>query len=237
MNAFDSLWPWVGLGAAVLLLPLLFATDRLRADPALPRGRDLVWLAWAGTCAYVLHQFEEHGVDARGQAYAFRGNLCAALGHADPAACPVPAAFITAVNIAAVWMAGPVCAWLGRRRPALALSFFATPFVNLFAHAGPAIAAGAYNPGLLTGLLLFLPLSFWSFRVAWGDRRVGPRAIVATILGGVVMHIVLLGSLLAFMDGRIGTGPLLLIQVVNPAIPILLVAAALASRGRSRAIP
>ena len=117
------------------------------------RWHDLVWLAWAGTLAYLIHQFEEHGVDLMGAPYALRGSLCATIGFADDATCPVPFSFITAVNVAAVWLAGPAAALLGRRRPLLALAFFAIPFVNAFAHVGPMVTSGRYNPGTLTAIL------------------------------------------------------------------------------------
>jgi hypothetical protein len=202
---------------------LLLATDTLRADPFSPRRRDIVWLAWAATLAYLLHQFEEHGVDAQGAPYAFRGSLCATLGFPDAAACPIPLAFITAVNISAVWIAGPASALLGRIWPAIALSFFSVPFVNAFAHIGPAIAHRAYNPGLLTAVVLFLPLSLWTFRVAVRRADLGWRAVLATIAGGVVIHAILLASLQAHIQGWIGLPALVLIQVVNPAIPALIV--------------
>src|ERR1700742_5361826 len=109
MLDFGHLWPWIGLGAGGLLFVLL-TTNALRSDRSISRWRDIAWLTWAAVCAYLLHQFEEHGLDARNQAYAFRGFLCAELGFGDVASCPVPTAFITAVNVAAVWVAGPLSA-------------------------------------------------------------------------------------------------------------------------------
>src|SRR5512139_349657 len=85
MFSFTYVWPHMGLGAA-LLLALLLATDALRSDRTVSRRHDLVWLAWAGTLAHLVHQFEEHGVDAEGADYAFRGFLCAGVGFADPKA-------------------------------------------------------------------------------------------------------------------------------------------------------
>src|SRR5882757_8572312 len=66
MFAFYLVWPYMGLGAA-LLLTLLLTTDALRSDRTVSRWRDLVWLAWLGTLAYLIHQFEEHGIDALGR--------------------------------------------------------------------------------------------------------------------------------------------------------------------------
>ena len=203
---------------------LLFATDILRNDLSTPRWRDLVWLTWAATCAYLIHQFEEHGVDVAGEVYAFRGSLCAVLGFGQPANCPIPAAFITAVNVPFVWLAGPISALLGRRWPVIALSFFSVVFVNAFAHLAGAFTHGGYNPGLLTAVVLFLPLSLWTFAVAYRSLPgIATRAILATVAAGVAVHAVLLGSIAAFLRGWIGRDLLILVQVVNPAIPALIV--------------
>ena len=94
MFSFTYVWPYMGLGAA-LLVALLLTTDALRSDLTVSRWQDLVWLAWLGMLAYLIHQFEEHGIDALGATYAFRGEMCRTLGFPDVQACPVPFSFIT----------------------------------------------------------------------------------------------------------------------------------------------
>lgn len=217
MFAFDHVWPYMGLGAA-LLLALLLTTDILRSDRSVSRWQDLVWLAWAGTLAYLLHQFEEHGIDAEGAPYAFRGFMCATLGFPDAGTCPVPLSYITSVNIAAVWLAGPAAALLGRRWPALALSYFSIPCVNFLGHTVPLLTSGTYNPGVLTAILVFLPLSLWAFRVALVRYRLGWSAVLATVFAGVVLHAILLLSVKAYIAGLIGIVVLDTIQVINPLI-------------------
>ena len=223
MLSFTYVWPYMGVGAA-LLLALLLTTDLLRSDRSVSRWQDLPWLAWAGMLVYLVHQFEEHGIDAEGRHYAFRAFLCTGVGFADPKTCLVPYSFITAVNVAAVWLAGPAAALLGRRWPALALAYFSIPFVNLFAHLGPSLASGGtYNPGEATALVLFLPLSLWTFYVALSRYRLGWSAITATVAAGVVLHAILMGSLIAFLRGLIGSGALDAIQYLNPLIAGLIV--------------
>lgn len=222
MFAFALVWPWIGIGAAGLLLVLLCA-GALRSDRSISRWRDMAWLTWAGVFVYLVHQFEEHGIDATDHAYAFRGFLCAAVGFTDPNACPVPFSFITVVNVAAVWIAGPLSALLAARWPVIGLSFFAIPAINLFAHAGPAVMSGHYNPGLLTALVLFLPLCLTVFAAAVLQYDLGLRSIVATLGAGVAMHIALMTSLVAFIDGRLGLDGLLVVQVANPFLSALIV--------------
>lgn len=217
MFAFDYVWPYMGLGAA-LLLALLLSTDILRSDRSVSRWQDLVWLAWAGTLAYLLHQFEEHGIDADGAHYAFRGFMCATLGFPDAKTCPVPLSYITSVNVAAVWLAGPAAALLGRRWPALALSYFSIPFVNFLGHTVPFLINGTYNPGVLTAILVFLPLSLWAFRVALVRYRLGWSTVLATVFAGVILHAILLLSVKAYIAGLIGIVVLDVIQVINPLI-------------------
>lgn len=221
---FSHLWPWMGLGLAAMLLLGLTIGD-MRGDRAAPRTRDMVWLAWAATAAYLLHQFEEHGIDARGAPYALRGALCTRFGFTGAAACPIPESFITAVNIPVVWLAAPIAALLGRRWPAIALSYFSAPTINAFAHIGPALATGNYNPGLLTAVLLFLPLSLWALWIALRRPDLGWRMLATTIVGGIALHAVLILSLSAYLMGSLSENTLLAIQIVNPAIPILLAAA------------
>jgi len=224
LMGFSHLWPWIGLGLAAMLL-LGLTIGEMRGDPTVPRTRDMAWLAWAAAAAYLLHQFEEHGIDARGAPYAFHGTLCTRFGFADATACPIPESFITAVNIPMVWLAGPIAALLGRRWPAIALSYFSVPAINALAHIAPALAAGIYNPGLLTAVLLFLPLSLWTLWIALRRPDLGWRMVAATIAGGIEIHAVLILTLRAYVTGSLSQNALLAIQIVNPAIPVLLVAA------------
>ena len=194
MFSFSYVWPYMGLGAA-LLFALLLCTDALRSDLTVSRWRDLVWLAWLGMLAYLIHQFEEHGIDMQGATYAFRGEMCRNMGQPDAQTCPIPFSFVNAVNITCVWVFGPVTALLGRRWPGFALAFFAIPFVNTLIHLIPVVTQGAYNAGLLTALVFFVPLSLWAFHVALSRYRLGWRAVIATIAAGIVFHAIMIGSL------------------------------------------
>jgi hypothetical protein len=222
MFAFAFVWPWIGLGAAGLLF-ILLTTNALRSDRTVTRWRDITWLTWAATLAYLVHQIEEHGIDAEGTTYAFRGSLCTLLGFGNPQVCAVPYSFITAVNISAVWVAGPLSALLASRWPVIGLSFFAIPFANLFAHVVLAVMMRAYNPGLLTAVALFLPLSLLAFAAAMTRYHLGFRAVLATAVAGVILHAVLVGSLMGYIRGSVSLDLLIAIQIANPLLSALIV--------------
>src|SRR5687768_244204 len=100
-------WPFAGLGLSALILAVLFLRPSPPGGPYAARLRDPQWLLWAAVPMYMLHQFEEHGVDFLGRHYPFLGELCTTLGHTDLATCPGDARFILAVNVSLVWIAGP----------------------------------------------------------------------------------------------------------------------------------
>jgi hypothetical protein len=220
MIFFTTGWPYLGLALAVALLAVLLFTPFGQGARPGPRFRDVGWLAWAGLPLYMLHQFEEHGIDALGHAYAFRGSMCAALGFPVPDLCPVPTSFITAVNLGTVWGAALICALVGPRKPLVALAAYGVPLINAVAHIASAVGTKAYNPGLVSAVLLFLPACAWTLHVALVQRAIGKRGVAVIVLAGVVVHVVLMGSLKLFIAGGIAETSLALIQVANMAVPV-----------------
>lgn len=206
-------WPWFGLAAAVVILALSFRSGA--------RWRDTGWLAWLGVAIYMLHQFEEHGIDATGRAYAFRGFFCHSLGldGAGVDACPVPHSFLTAVNVGTVWIASLLSALVGPRHPAVALSAMGIPLVNTLAHVVPAVWRGVYNPGLLTALFLFAPYCLWTMTTSLRSGALTGRQAAGIVAAGVAIHAVLIGSLQMFLRGVIGEFGLVSAQVGNAFLP------------------
>ena len=66
-------WPWLGL--ALALFALLVGVVRGGAWLRDPRR-----LVWIGLPLYMLHQFEEHGIDLTGHRFAFQAIMFVALG-------------------------------------------------------------------------------------------------------------------------------------------------------------
>jgi Na+/pantothenate symporter len=103
-------------------------------------------------------------------------------------------------------------------------------FVNALTHLGAFVRSG-YNPGVLTALILFLPVSFWVARVCFGERGL-PHGVLAFIVAdGVFLHAVLMGSTMLFLHGVIGRAVLTDIQILNAIL--FFVFAWIAERWRS----
>jgi Protein of unknown function with HXXEE motif len=146
--------------------------------------------------AYLVHQFEEHGVDLLGRRYAFmadaNGFLGPLLGCPPQADCPLNPEAIYWVNTMLVWWPLMLAAVLGRR--ALVLAAAGLTATNALAHLGAAVAQRHYNPGLLTAGLLFVPLSafvFWRSARAFGAKG---STIALSVAWAAAGH-VLLGAL------------------------------------------
>jgi hypothetical protein len=78
-------WPYLGLVAGVVGLAFLLAWPKRAGES---RWRDPSWLVCLMLPVYTLHQFEEHGINLRGEHYHFLTELCALLGRLDLSRCP-----------------------------------------------------------------------------------------------------------------------------------------------------
>jgi hypothetical protein len=220
---FDLAWPWIGLGFAVVL-GILLATNVLRSDRTIPRWRDLRWLSFLAVTVYMVHNVEEYGIAANGVQHAFPDSLCALLGQPGYPGCGIPPAFYLFVNLPLVWVAGPVAALLAGRFSLAGLTLWGVIGVNAIVHIVPAIVQRQYDPGLVTAIVLFIPLTVMVAIAVLGRR--GPyqrRAGLVLVAAGVLMHVVLAGSALLFLRGAIPEWMLLAAQPVVIAVGFLIV--------------
>lgn len=208
MVSFATLWPWIALGAAGILVVLLARGDTLAQDRRGPRWQDLDWLVAAAFALTLLHQFEESGLDLTGRPSALLGALCTGFGFRDAVACPVPLAAITGFNVGTAWLAGLIALCAGRRHPLVGLTIFAVPLGNLILHLGAAIGLARYNPGLGSALLM-LPLAAWTLLVAAHRHGAGAKPVALLFAGAVITAASAFGLLLAARHGVAGDGVLL----------------------------
>jgi hypothetical protein len=218
---FDLAFPWIGLVGALVLLALLFGSKLLRSDPASPRWRDVGWLSWMAAVVYLLHNVEEYGVDLLGQRHAFPAALCALLRLPPYPDCPIHPSFFLAVNIPLFWVVGPIAALLGRRHPLIGLSLYSVIGINGLIHVLSAVLTGSYNPGLLTAVALFLPLSAWVGHACFGRNGLRYKAMALLVVWGIALHVILAGSLLLSVRGAISNTVLVGLQILNAALLVL----------------
>ncbi|HEY0375363.1 MAG TPA: HXXEE domain-containing protein [Pyrinomonadaceae bacterium] len=81
----------------------------------------------------------------------------------------------------------------------LLVSFGTTVLINGFVHTLASVATWSYSPGLVSGLLFFIPLGLFTLRRA--RRSVNARTMRAGLIVGVLMHVGVV--LLAFGFARL----------------------------------
>jgi Protein of unknown function with HXXEE motif len=218
----DLAFPWIGGVAAVVLMVLLFGTNLLRSETDLSRWRDRVWLSWLAMVIYLLHNVEEYGIDLLGRLHEFPDAICAVLKLPPYPDCALPPAFYLAVNIPLFWIGAPLAALMSRRHPLVGLSFYSVIFANALVHLAPLLAGVGYGPGTLTAAVLFVPVSAWVAYACFGRGRLSYKAMALLVAGGLILHIILMGSIQLFTRGMIDSPALVWIQGANAVLFLLI---------------
>jgi Protein of unknown function with HXXEE motif len=220
---FERHWPWIGLVFAAVLLVLLFFTDVLRDRRDVSRWKDPVWISWALAVAYMLHNFEEYGIDAKGRAFHFPVTACTTFGFDNVDSCPLVPSFFVAVNIPFVWFVLPVAALCCRGNPAVGLTGAGLLFTNALSHIGGLFTPMGYSPGTVTAAIIFIPLSVWTFVTFFGRDKLLRWPILATIIvASLLAQVVLLRLLLGLSHGSISLPVAIIIQTLDPLLLLLL---------------
>lgn len=170
-------WVYGGFLAGIMLLVL---------TPVLASGWPMALvLIWLQLPAYMLHQYEEHDADR------FRLFVNAIIGGGKEVLTRLD---VFLINIVGVW-GGDALAFLLAARVHLGLGLIAVylSLVNAIAHCAQAIALRRYNPGLITAILLFLPLGVVTLWVLSGNAQVS----VADHLVGLGLAILIHAAIVA----------------------------------------
>ena len=176
-------WMVVGLGGAIFLT-LMLLTDRAQLwfDP-------LARLHCILLTAYLVHQFEEHGIDIFGRAYALIGY--AQIVIADIGSAPgftLTPLVIYRSNTLFVWLPFLAALWGNRRFIWPGLAAAGLVLTNAILHIGIAAWRQEYNPGLVTAIVLFVPISLLYFRFVALRCGIGWRGIAGGVLFGTAEH-------------------------------------------------
>lgn len=140
MHALLFDWPYAGLALAAALVAVLV---REALGAGAPAWRSPGWvLGWVWPM-YLLHMFEEHGIDLLGRRYAFLGFLCDLIGRPLDSGCPATPAFVFTVNVIPCQTAFALAFFLRRSRPLVAACAWGIPLINLSLSGG---AGGGQRP-------------------------------------------------------------------------------------------
>jgi hypothetical protein len=96
-----------------------------------------------------------------------------------------------AINSSA-WIAMVASILVFRKTPSvrwLTITFATVVFINGIAHLAGSVWTSTYSPGVVSGLLLWIPLGAATFYRAW--KRVTRRSFIAGVLVGAAIHGVL----------------------------------------------
>ena len=225
---FYTVWPFIGVGGALVMLAILLLTDTFRGSTAGSRFRDPMWLAWLAVPFYWLHQFEEYSLPVLGIDYSIQGMICEKIGFPPYPECPIPLAFYPVVNIALMWFGAPLAAYIFRRNVLIGLCFWGLLFANGLVHTMGFVTEGIYNTGLLTAVFLFVPFSVWVLYVSAIRGPYSGKVVGVAYGAGALTHVLLFMGYGLYKAGVIGNAGLLVHGAVIGFTPIIL--AALASR-------
>jgi uncharacterized protein with HXXEE motif len=180
-------WMIVGLGGAAFLSLLLLA------DWAEQERDRLARFHWLLLIVYLAHQFEEHGVDLFGRSYFFityGQNLIGEI-RSGSGFFQTPLA-IYRTNTLLVWLPFLIAVWGGQRYIWPGLAAGGLLLTNGIFHTGVALWRAEYNPGLGSGIVLFLPAGLLYFRFVRRHCAIGWLGIASGALFGAAAHAALL---------------------------------------------
>ena len=170
---FYANWMHAGFVAGLFLIAML---------PLLAGAFDLAFLlVYLQLPIYMLHQLEEH----QGDRFRRFVNTPVAGGRD---ALPTPAVVI--INVPLVWGVALAAIYLARFVDiGLGLIAVYLTLVNGIVHIAAGLALRAYNPGLVTGVVLFLPASIWALVTVSAMPGVGVPDHALGLALAVLVHI------------------------------------------------
>ena len=167
-------FPFISLGIAVTFAALAW---HRRSDFA--QRPYFHWFLYLHLAAVGLHQFEEYGWPG-----GFRDSFVAVFGTPEAKALVPSELTLEIANAFGLTLLFGLVGWLGTRVVWIGLALLFTNFGNGFFHLVHSVIHLQYVPGVVTGTLLYLPLSLLATRHALlrGDVD-ATRLLLAFVLG------------------------------------------------------
>ncbi|MEM6265247.1 MAG: HXXEE domain-containing protein [Bacteroidota bacterium] len=150
--------------------------------------------------AYILHQFEEHWIDLLGNYYAFyqfnNAFILGNLGHPDSAVKPLSPEAIYVINTSLVWLVGLLGIWRSPKHLFPTIAMASIIIVNGVVHILASLVKFQYNPGVLTSVVVFVPIYVWFTKYLFRQSPNYKRQIIGGIIWAFLAHVIMVGGLL-----------------------------------------
>jgi hypothetical protein len=157
-------------------------------------GGDTVnWIFWAFVGAAAIHVVEEFG---------YPGGFLETMRRFSPRFAPAVTTRLAVVVNGLFLLLCITGAIIGGRSPFLGLSIASLLFFNALMHIGGSIRARGYAPGLVSGILLYLPFSSYAVYLLGASGRLTLTESIAAGLLGVLYQTMPLGCLALSTTGQ-----------------------------------
>ncbi|MEM7578546.1 MAG: HXXEE domain-containing protein [Cyanobacteria bacterium P01_A01_bin.80] len=151
--------------------------------------------------AYIIHQFEEHWIDIFGNQYAFyeyfNTLFLSILGATDSSVILLSREAIFVINTSLVWLVGIIAIWRSPKHLFPLLAMNGIVLVNAISHILPGIFKQSYNPGLLTAIVIFLPMAIAFYQKVLFTNPGAKLQVITSIIWAILGHIILITGLLS----------------------------------------
>ncbi|MEL6628156.1 MAG: HXXEE domain-containing protein [Bacteroidota bacterium] len=191
-------WMKIGTYAVPFLLIGAFA---FRPDGEI-KGlwKDARFLGVLMLIAYIIHQYEEHWIDLFGNTYAFytfnNNFILGMLGAPEGTIGPLTRASILIINTSLVWLVG-MLAIVRSPRHLFPLSAMAhIIIINGVVHILASVVNVTYNPGLLTSLVIFIPIYLLFLRFMRQQYAGARKLILWGLVWSLLAHVIMVAGLL-----------------------------------------
>ena len=191
-------WMKIGIYAVPFILFIFFSSRTEQTEEVLS---DTKLISVLLLLAYIIHQFEEHWIDIFGNKYAFyeyfNTLFLTVLGAQDSSVIILSREAIFLINTSLVWLVGVIAIWRSPKHLFPLLAMNGIVLVNAISHILPGIFQKSYNPGLLTAIVIFLPLAIAFYRKVLFTKQYAKSQVIASIVWAILAHVILITGLLS----------------------------------------
>lgn len=150
--------------------------------------------------AYIIHQYEEHWIDLFGNYYAFyqfnNNFILTNLGEPESTTKPLTKEAIFIINTSLVWLVGAMGIWRSPKHIFPLIAMASIIVVNGVVHILASAINLQYNPGLMTSIIIFIPIYIWFVRNLIQRSNAYKKQITGGIIWAFLAHVIMVGGLL-----------------------------------------